>query len=160
MPEDSSDCIVAARSSLKSKETSGTHLIRILIYWMWRNIRITKMCYKLDVYITHTHTRASMNQRVSMNERVLLPCGTKRIVSPLVNGQNRDHTVGTQKSAFSCLISLAFLLRCKWTGIFLFFQGNEGEIAMRPHFMGATVATKLTCRKFSSAALESCLESY
>lgn len=61
-----------------------------------------------------------------MNECVL-PCGIKRIISPLVNDQNIDHTEGTQKPLFSCLISLAFLLRGQWTGTLLFIK----EIKMR-----------------------------
>lgn len=74
------------------------------------------------MFTSHTHIHTHRHKRlVSMNERVF-PYGTKRIVSPLVNAQNIDHTEGTHKSVFSCLISLAFPLRCQWTGIFLFFK--------------------------------------
>ena len=90
------------------------------------------------------------------------PCGTKRIISPLVNGQNIDHTEGTQKAVFNFFFFYILGISAKrpvnWN-IFI-YQGNESGIATRPHFMGATVAPSPSHKRFSSAALDSCLEGF
>ena len=66
-----------------------------------------------------------------MNECVL-PCGMKRIISSLVNGQNIDHTEGIQKSFFFFnILDISAKMPVNWN-IFI-YQGNRSRIATRSH---------------------------
>lgn len=126
------------------------------------------MCKFEYFHNTHTYTHTPIarwrwatltlgtNDSYGRTNECVSPCGMKRIISSLVNGQNTDHTEGTQKSVFiiiffNNILGISAKRPVNWN-IFI-YQGNK-RAATRPHFMRATVATRLTRKMLSSAALK------